>query len=268
MKDIETLGPARPYEEIEQLRAERDSLRKNLDDRFAADKRAAKAIFAATGRKWAFPDNKEVVAYYVAEVERLEKESGGWKQLYETEKESAEAVDLDNITLRAKIERAKEALNKYTAARLRNALGEPAGWRISGKDSVNEAEIFARTVLFELSADAPAQQTQRDVITRDKDIILQALAEYDAWMLDDDYDATTALHKIMKRMRDRALVETAQQTQISGEAVEAGAKAAFCTMKSIMHDHDDHWKAERQLRGSVWIDVARAAITAAIEWRK
>jgi hypothetical protein len=38
---------------------------------------------------------------------------------------------------------------------------------------------------------------------RHADIILQALASYDEWMLDDDYDATSKLHEIMKRMRDR-----------------------------------------------------------------
>lgn len=35
------------------------------------------------------------------------------------------------------------------------------------------------------------------------DIIDEALNAYDGWMLDDDYDATTTLHKIMKRMRER-----------------------------------------------------------------
>jgi hypothetical protein len=45
--------------------------------------------------------------------------------------------------------------------------------------------------------------TQRDTITRDRDIILEALSDYDEWMLDDDYDAMTVLHRIMKRMRER-----------------------------------------------------------------
>jgi hypothetical protein len=103
------MTPARQQPAIaafERVVADRDSLRKALDDRWAADIKAAKAIFAETGRTHGFPSVKEIVAYYMAEVERLEKESGGWKQLYETEKESAEAVDLDNITLRAKLERA------------------------------------------------------------------------------------------------------------------------------------------------------------------
>jgi hypothetical protein len=35
------------------------------------------------------------------------------------------------------------------------------------------------------------------------DIIRQALAEYDGWMLDDDYDAMAVLQRIMNRMRER-----------------------------------------------------------------
>src|SRR4051812_19397662 len=35
------------------------------------------------------------------------------------------------------------------------------------------------------------------------DIIIEALVDYDGWMLDDDYDATPVLNRIMKRMRER-----------------------------------------------------------------
>jgi chromosome segregation ATPase len=59
---------------LESLVAERNSLRKALDDRYEADKKAAKAIFAATGRKWGFPPNKEVVAFLIAENDRLKGE--------------------------------------------------------------------------------------------------------------------------------------------------------------------------------------------------
>jgi hypothetical protein len=38
---------------------------------------------------------------------------------------------------------------------------------------------------------------------RHYDIILEALAAYDEWMLDDDYDAGVTLRKIMDRMRER-----------------------------------------------------------------
>lgn len=35
------------------------------------------------------------------------------------------------------------------------------------------------------------------------DIIDEAIADYDSWMLDDDYDATTVLRRIITRMKDR-----------------------------------------------------------------
>lgn len=35
------------------------------------------------------------------------------------------------------------------------------------------------------------------------DIIEEAIAEYDGWMLDDDYDAHTKLKQIIARMRER-----------------------------------------------------------------
>lgn len=49
-------------------------------------------------------------------------------------------------------------------------------------------------------SDSIAHQQQRG---RHADIIQEALATYDEWMLDDDYDAMTVLHKIMKQMRKR-----------------------------------------------------------------
>jgi hypothetical protein len=260
LKDVtgSLLGSA--ADEICRLRAERDllqgrvgALQKALDDRYAEDKKAVKAIFRATGRTRGVPPNVEIVAFYVAEVERLRTENAALRTIiskcadalgngaaishdcsiaFMGELPSEIGLHVASLTddrdtwkersdsLRAKLERAKEVLEWYGEnARLcrlihsggdkgRNALSDDGGNR-------------ARAVLSDLSADAPAQQTQRDVITRDKDIILQALAEYDAWMLDDDYDATTALHKIMKRMRDRALVEPAQQTQGSDEAAQS-----------------------------------------------
>lgn len=36
-----------------------------------------------------------------------------------------------------------------------------------------------------------------------EDIILQALADYDGYMLDDDYDAQGALDRIIRKMRER-----------------------------------------------------------------
>ncbi len=44
-------------------------------------------------------------------------------------------------------------------------------------------------------------QKQRDGVAWD--IIDQAVADYDGWMADDDYDAFTALNRIMTRMKKR-----------------------------------------------------------------
>jgi hypothetical protein len=41
------------------------------------------------------------------------------------------------------------------------------------------------------------------------DIIDQALMTYDAWMLDDDYDATSVLHQIMGQMKTALLAQDA-----------------------------------------------------------
>jgi hypothetical protein len=57
----------------EALLIDRDALRNALGDRWRADLKAAANIFAETGRTAHFPSVKEVVAWYVAEVERLEK---------------------------------------------------------------------------------------------------------------------------------------------------------------------------------------------------
>jgi myosin heavy subunit len=63
---------AEQQRQIEEIQRDRDSLRKALDDRHDADKRAWKAIMRAAGRERGVPSNKEVVAYYIAENERLE----------------------------------------------------------------------------------------------------------------------------------------------------------------------------------------------------
>lgn len=43
----------------------------------------------------------------------------------------------------------------------------------------------------------------KERLPRDADIILEALNEYDAFMLDDDYDAQACFTRVMKRMRER-----------------------------------------------------------------
>jgi chromosome segregation ATPase len=192
---------------IEKAQVEVNSLRKALDDRHADDLKAWKAIMRATGEERGIPPNKEVVAYHVAEVERLEKESSGWKQLYETEKESAEAVDLDNISLRAKLDDAIAELrskdpnftpifDSYSAScqrlddeaealranldRAKEALQRISKFDDDGNyrhrphmgmntalEAYNRVGDTARAILSELSADAPAQQTQISDEVRD-----------------------------------------------------------------------------------------------------
>ena len=123
---------------LDRLVADRDSLRKALDDRFAADQRAAKAIFAETGRTHGFPSNKEVVAFYVAEVERLEKVLAGINV-------HRNALLRENDSLRAKLVRAKEVFEDIEEQNANNC---------------NETRLAVRNFLSELSAGAPAQQTQ------------------------------------------------------------------------------------------------------------
>jgi hypothetical protein len=41
-------------------------------------------------------------------------------------------------------------------------------------------------------------------LSRDRDIIIEAINEYDSFMLDDDFDAQVVLDRIIERMRSRA----------------------------------------------------------------
>lgn len=160
---------------VERLVVDRDALRKALDDRHAADKKAWSAIMRATGKERGIPPNKEVVAYLVAEVERLEKRvkylegCKGWANI---------AADRDS--LRAKLERTKEAL-KSVLHLLKPERGEIDD-QLEGLPDSHLFELVwsrehgdgmypcvtagqlrrARAVLSELSADAPAQQSQCD----------------------------------------------------------------------------------------------------------
>jgi hypothetical protein len=87
---------------VERLVVDRDSLRKALDDRHADDLKAWKSIMRATGKECGIPPNKEVVAFYVAEVERLEEERDIWKsRAQQFQRERAELSDALNGTPRA-----------------------------------------------------------------------------------------------------------------------------------------------------------------------
>lgn len=58
---------------------------------------------------------------------------------------------------------------------------------------------------------------------------------------------------------DRLLSRTQREHQ--GRRLEAVAKAIFCEMNSIMHDHEDEWsKCNKQV---IYRDCARAALVAA-----
>lgn len=48
-------------------------------------------------------------------------------------------------------------------------------------------------------------------LSRHKDIILQAINEYDQWMLDDDYDAGLVLDGIIFRMKLRLSMESGDE---------------------------------------------------------
>lgn len=99
---------------LERLIVDRDSLRKALDDRYAADIKAAKAIFAETGRTRGLPPNAEVVAWHVAEVERLEKELQDAQDTIMGHEIAGAMFEKDRDSLRAKLERAKEALEPFS----------------------------------------------------------------------------------------------------------------------------------------------------------
>lgn len=191
----------------EQYRAERDSLRKALDDRYTADLKAAKAIFVETGRTSGFPSVKEVVAFYVAEVERLEKEGREARIAEHQTFMDAASINVENNSIRAKLERAKEVLGWYAS----NATPGQDMWRIVDKDGSPLIEFGfigdrARAVLSELSADAPAQQT-RDCTCHPSEAPVPCQHKY-------------AFSECVK---------AAQQTQISDEVREALAK-----LRSVM----------------------------------
>jgi hypothetical protein len=152
---------------LERLVADRDrlqgrvaTLQEALDDRHADDLKAWSAIMRATGKERGIPDNKEVVAWHVAEMERLEKERKRWEAVAESAWKSLDAefnrgirqvplvkqlldVKSERDSLRAKLDRAKEALARIMQ-----------WYDGSAKTSCPEVAQEARAILSELSADA------------------------------------------------------------------------------------------------------------------
>jgi hypothetical protein len=184
-------------EERKKVEAERDrlqgrvgTLQQALDDRHAADLKAWKAIMQAVGRTQGLPTNKEVVAYYVAEVERLEKERDEFAAQFCELRCSRDDYRSDRDSLRAKLERAKAWLKSF----------KPYGWV---------------DLLAELSADAPAQTRDRKPPARgglSTAIRVGMEAFHGA-------PAPGGIHGAVLNAITAAYSVSAQQTQISDEAV-------------------------------------------------
>jgi hypothetical protein len=142
---------------LDRLAADRDSLRKALDDRWAADLRAAKAIFAQTGRTSGFPSVREVVAFYVAEVERLEKDRDEWKTQAHILRDRCQLVEIALGDHSAKLDRAKEDFG-FLLDRLSEYDPDDTSPSRDFYGHVSPAISRAEMAFSELSADAPAPQ--------------------------------------------------------------------------------------------------------------
>lgn len=74
----------------------------------------------------------------------------------------------------------------------------------------------------QVNATPPTQQealAPQDRLSRHADIVLEAIQEYDAYMLEDDFNAQACLDKIIKRMRERF---SASDATPSSQAVPEG----------------------------------------------
>jgi len=75
------------------------------------------------------------------------------------------------------------------------------------------------------------------------DIIIEALVDYDGWMLDDDYEATPVLNRIMKRMRERLEMSDPPHTGSSAQAPSYpetwdARLANFAELKLLIDEYD------------------------------
>lgn len=85
---------------------------------------------------------------------------------------------------------------------LEQAIDALAGYRRELGDSQPcDAEQELCAALAAQPSNYSDWQQRRGVLA---DIVDEALASYEAWMAEDDYNATDALHKIMDHMRQRA----------------------------------------------------------------
>jgi hypothetical protein len=241
-------------DEFHALVIDRDSLRKALDDRHADDLKAWKAIMRATGKERGIPDNKEVVAWHVAEMERLE--SG----LAEQGKNACVLFD-ENASLRAKLDEIEHAL---TECGMPAQLGNPpepwsARDRILGAyaDYLNRHNEACKIDMENWSIRAKLDRAKEDF----EEIKRLMSAEFK----NEDVDAINHIDRA-RIIADRFIIDfsdisadaPAQQTQTSDEAVWRAARVAFLEVNSIMEGCDDKWESERRVRGQRWFDIARA----------
>ena len=93
-------------------------------------------------------------------------------------------------------------------------------------------------------------QQRRGVLA---DIVDEALASYEAWMAEDDYNATDALHKIMDHMRQRAASYAKPAQQPAPAWHDAPTCEGLWVCRQHITDHvtaydvTDHLKLNRNL---------------------
>lgn len=108
------------------------------------------------------------------------------------------AILKENERLKAELAEAKETLEGTTET-------------LEDEEAAHQDTLRLLTAAQVRIAELEGEKNGR--ISRDRDIILEAINEYDQWMLDDDYEFSVILHKIMKRMKDRATLAPAKEAK-------------------------------------------------------
>ena len=101
------------------------------------------------------------------------------------------------------------------------ALDLCRGWQKAEPRTLDEIAAFIAGVKAALAPGNGAVEAESSIDFhqlrgRSHDIIQEAITTYDEWMLDDDYEATPVLRKIIERMRER-IAPTLPATQGDGE---------------------------------------------------
>lgn len=129
---------------------------------------------------------------------------------------------------------------------LEQAIDALAGYRRELGDSQPcDAEQELCAALAAQPSNYSDWQQRRGVLA---DIVDEALASYEAWMAEDDYNATDALHKIMDHMRQRAASYAKPAQQPAPAWHDAPEREAFdALIKDAEHIHvpsaEKAWKA-------------------------